>query len=150
MPMVVPGIVLISMVMAFYEAGSLYPEKGVTGHAQAILVCAFALPLCVQIGYIVIVCRCLKFDPVYLKQIRTNRKTTLSLLGVSMTLNFRIVKLSYTNVSDRLNLHSLREEDNNFNANSGVWSMRRINMLLSTLMVPSDIALCFIAISAFQ
>ena len=108
--MAIPGIVLISMSMAIYESALLYPDKGENGHATAIIVCAFALPFFVQIGYVIFVCRYLKFDPIYLGQIRTYRKTTLSLLSLSMALNFRLVKLSYTNFSDRFNLISLRDE----------------------------------------
>ena len=76
-----------------------------------------------------------------------------------MALNYRLMKLSYTNFSDRLNLHSLRLEEpqvaspTNPSIQSQVplssWNLRRVNMLLSVLMVPSDIALCFVAISAF-
>lgn len=69
-------------------------------------------------------------------------------------LNYRILKLSYTNISDRFNLSTLRIEDffhdGEKDGESAAWSMRRFNMLLSSLMVPSDIALCFIAISAYQ
>ena len=154
MPMAIPGIVLISIIMAIYESASLYPDKGVSGHATAIVVCAFVLPLFVQIGYVFFVCRNLKFDPVYKEHLGEHRKTTLTLIGLSIALNFRLVKLIYTNFSSRFNLHSLRDEQpassENQNSQNGVWSIKRFNMLLSTLMVPSDIALCFVAISAFQ
>ena len=33
LPMAIPGIVLISILMAIYDSAWLYPEKGVTGHA---------------------------------------------------------------------------------------------------------------------
>ena len=152
--MAIPGIVLISICMAIYESASLYHDKGVSGHATAIVVCAFALPVFVQIGYVFFMCRYLKFDPVYMEHLGEHRKTTLTLIGLSIALNFRLVKLIYTNFSSRFNLHSLRDEQpassENQNSQNGVWSIKRFNMLLSTLMVPSDIALCFVAISTFQ
>lgn len=45
LPMAISGIVLVSISMAIYDSVWLYPEKGLTGHAYATLVCAFGLPL---------------------------------------------------------------------------------------------------------
>ena len=70
--------------------------------------------------------------------------TTITILVLSLLLNFRLIKVIYTNISSQLNWRLLREDIGQVG-----FTARKINMLLSILMVPSDVALCFVAISAF-
>lgn len=144
LPMAIPGVLLVSIIMALYDGLYLYRDKDTAEHANATLICAFGIPFFIQVFYLVLYVRNLKKDPAFKVQLVEHKVTTLSLISVSLILNYRFLKLSYTNVGDRFNLRALWEDT------STGWSPRRINMLLSTLMVPSDVALCFVAISAFQ
>lgn len=47
LPMVIPGLVLVSMTMAVYEGVWLYTDYGLKDHSLASLIAAFGVPFCV-------------------------------------------------------------------------------------------------------
>ena len=47
LPMVIPGVVLVSISMAVYEGVWLYQDYYLETHAKASLIAAFGVPICV-------------------------------------------------------------------------------------------------------
>lgn len=143
LPIVTPGVVLISTALSLFEGVWVYRDNQLVTHANTALVAAFALPYCAQIAYLAVFVKSLNRQVAIREYFTHNRKYSLPILVLSFLVNYRMIKLSYCNLSPKFDLQVLRVDQ----SRPG-WTPRRLNMLFSIVMMVFDVVLCFNAISA--
>jgi len=138
----IPGVLLVSLLLALYEVVDLYPTRRAAEFTKMTLITTFGIPLCVQIGFALILFCKLANDVAFRRTLRLYKASTTALIILSLLLNFRLFKLGYCNWSARLNIESLRDRDGRKGLRPWL-----LNLVLSLLMVPCDLASCGIAVS---